>query len=174
MIRYTTFTQQEVLDHMAGLVKILCDVVEGGASVNFIAPLSPIEAEKFWRRVSDAVGKKEIILLVALENGLICGTVQLALAWQPNGPHRAEIQKLLVHSSKRRQGIATKLMQLAEETALTQGRWLLYLDTERESEAVHFYKKMGYQQAGVIEQFALNATGEIWIDTVIFSKRLRG
>lgn len=172
-VEYAIFTHQDLMQHLADFTEILCDVVNGGASVNFIAPFLPADAEQYWLGVAEKVQQKQSILLAALEDQTVVGTIQVALALQPNGPHRAEIQKMLVHSSKRRRGIATKLMQAAEEAALAQGRWLLFLDTERENGAAGFYEKMGYSRVGIIEQFALDYTGENFIDTVIFSKSLR-
>jgi len=165
---------QDILHHLPALTALLCDVVDNGAAVNFIAPMPPADAEAFWRGVAAGVAQQTRIVLTAMDDEALLGSVQLALAWQPNGPHRAEVQKLLVHSNQRRRGIATQMMHAAEEAARQRGRWLLFLDTERDSDAVRFYEKMGYQRAGIIEQFALDSSGKTFIDTVIFYKVCKG
>jgi GNAT superfamily N-acetyltransferase len=166
------FTHQDIIDYMDGFAELLCDAVNHGASVNFVAPMAPPEAIPFWQKVAAGVEKGDIILLAAVEGGLIIGTVQLALAWQPNAPHRAEVQKLLVHSTKQRRGLASQLMSRAEAVALENGRWLLFLDTYAGSGAAIFYERIGYARGGIIAMHSLNADGE-FADTVIFYKILK-
>ena len=48
---------------------------------------------------------------------VLVGTVMLELVSSPNQPHRAEVQKLLVHPSARRRGLARALMLRAEQEA---------------------------------------------------------
>jgi GNAT superfamily N-acetyltransferase len=168
----SVFTHDDILNHMDGFAELLCDAVNHGASVNFVAPMAPPEAIPFWQKVAAAVQSGDIILLAVLEDGEIIGTVQLALAWQPNAPHRAEVQKLLVHSTKQRRGLASQLMTRAEAVALENGRWLLFLDTYADSGAAIFYERIGYTRGGIIAMHSLNADGE-FADTVIFYKILR-
>ena len=54
------------------------------------------------------------MLWVAEAEGKIVGSVQLAPSQKENGRHRAELQKLFVHSAFRGQGISTQLMAAAE------------------------------------------------------------
>ncbi|MGH3858289.1 GNAT family N-acetyltransferase [Actinokineospora sp.] len=70
-----------------GLAQVLVDCVASGASVGF-------------------VGTPRVV-----------GTVRLALATQDNGPHRAEVVKLLVHRDARGKGCASALMAALEDTA---------------------------------------------------------
>jgi ribosomal protein S18 acetylase RimI-like enzyme len=103
----------------------------------------------------------------------VVGSVQLVLALQPNGPHRAELQKLLVHSSQRRKGVGKRLVHEIEHQASSAGRWLVVLDSERETVAeAHFYESVGYQRCGIIPNFALSSRGD-YSDTVLFYKDLR-
>lgn len=157
---------------LKGLDEVLCDAVNGGASVGFVAPLSMADAQNYWCKISTSVKVNEIILVVAMDEKRVVGTVQVALVWQPNAPYRAEIQKVLVHSSYRRRGIACQLMQTAEAAALAVDRWLLFLDTERGSGAQSLYECLGYTTAGIIPKHSVNAAGK-YEDTVIFYKLLR-
>ncbi len=68
---------------------------------------------KYWEKVLDP----DVILLVAVKNNKIIGTVQLHLCLKQNGQHRAEIAKLMTHPDYQRQGIARLLMRAAEERA---------------------------------------------------------
>ena len=67
----------------------------------------------------------------------------LSLESRPNGHHRAEVRKLLVHRRARGRGLGTALMQRAEQDALALGRTLLLLDTETGSAAETLYLSSG-------------------------------
>ena len=143
------------------LTELLLDAVAGNASVGFPAALSRDEAHAFWIEVARAVSTDRLILLVARIDGRIVGTVQLGFARFPNGRHRAEVAKLLVHSSMRRRGLATELMNAAEEHARAASRTLLFLDTETGSAAEALYRKLGWTAAGVIPDFAYRPDGRL-------------
>ena len=163
---------QAIHTHLVALVALLRDVVDNGSSVNFIAPLDTGVAAAFWERVAGEVGASQRIMLAAFDGEQIVGCVQLVLAMQPNGLHRAEVQKVLVLSSARRQGIATRLMAAVEDEARAIGRNTLVLDTERGSAGEKLYERVGYTRVGVIPQFALDSTGSHFIDSVFFYKLL--
>jgi len=129
------------------------------------------DADRFWQKIAADLPDGTHILLAALETGRVVGSVQLALATQPNEPHRAEVQKLFVHSNNRRQGIARLLMSAIEDQARACHRTLLVLDTERGSSAEPLYEQMGYQRVGSIPGFALNTSGKP-SDNVIFYKTI--
>ena len=166
------FGGEDIRAHKSELVELLRDAVDGGSSVNFVAPLDTGIASAFWDRVASNVDAGERIVLVARDGDQIVGTVQLVLATQPNGLHRAEVQKVLVHSNQRRKGIGTLLMNAIEDEARKNGRHLLVLDTERSGSGEKLYERVGYTRVGVIPQFALNFDGSALIDTVMFYKLL--
>jgi GNAT superfamily N-acetyltransferase len=156
---------------LAALDTLLRDAVESGASVGFLPPLEPDESRGFWQGTLDEVAAGTRLALGAWQDGCLVGTIQLALATKPNARHRAEVQKLLVHTSARRQGIAQTLLVAIERAALDSGRKLLVLDTEQGSDAERLYRRVGYLEAGVIPRFAATAAGPL-IATVIFYKEL--
>ena len=162
----------EVRAHQNDLIDLLRDVVEGGSSVNFIAPLDVTTAAAFWERVAGEAAAGQRIVVAALEDNQAVGCVHLVLATQPNGVYRAEVQKVLVHSRWRRQGIATRLMQVIEDEARVAKRRTLVLDTEKGSGAEKLYERAGYTRVGVIPQFALDSTGSQFLDAVFFYKLL--
>ncbi|MEP6694302.1 MAG: GNAT family N-acetyltransferase, partial [Chloroflexota bacterium] len=132
------------------LAVILADVVAGGASVGFVTPFSPEDAATWWQSIERDVVRGDVLVIAARLDRRVVGTAQLRLAKLPNALHRAEVAKVLVHRSARRQGIATALMREIERLALTEGRTLLVLDTIAESEAVELYTKLGWTRVGEI------------------------
>jgi acetyltransferase len=152
-------------------VALLIDVIDGGASISFLSPMPEGMAEAFWNKVFDAVAEGTTILLGALEDGRLVGTVQFVLAGQPNGLHRGEVQKLMVHRDFRGRGIAEQLMREIEKAAREAGRTLMVLDTWQGSAADRLYRRLGWVECGVIPQFAMSQAGTLE-PTVIFYKLL--
>ena len=145
--------------HVQELVEVLIDCVEGGAAVGFMNPLTRERALAFWRRVADAVVAGNRVLLVAEDDGGICGTVQLILDVPENQPHRADLTKMLVHGRARRRGLAVALMQAAEAAALEYGRTLLVLDAVTGGVAARLYERLGWLRVGDIPDYALMPDG---------------
>jgi GNAT superfamily N-acetyltransferase len=154
-----------------GLADLLIDCVEGGASVNFMHPLSQDKAQEFWRRVAESVADNRRALLVAEDAGGIAGAVQLILEQPENQPHRADLSKMLVHRRARRQGLGAALLRSAEAFARECGKTLLVLDTAN-SDAERLYESLGWQRCGVIPGFALLPHGGL-CDTTYFYRVLR-
>jgi GNAT superfamily N-acetyltransferase len=138
-----------------GLVDVLMDCVEGGASIGFMLPLSRERAHEFWNGVADAVGRGDRALLLAEDDEGICGTVQLILAQPDNQPHRADLAKMLVHHRARRRGLGAALMREAEELAVDCGKTLLVLDAVTDGDAYRLYSRLGWQRVGDVPDFAL-------------------
>jgi ribosomal protein S18 acetylase RimI-like enzyme len=153
------------------LVALLQDAVQNGSSVGFLPPLETETAERYWFESFKEVTQGKRVLLVASEGGAVAGSVQLALATKQNSLHRAEVQKLVVHTRFRQRGIARALMHAVEDAAREQGRTLLILDTEQGCVAESLYVKSGYTRAGVIPNYARNGKGAL-ITTVLFYKSL--
>jgi acetyltransferase len=145
--------------------------VDSGASVGFLAPLSNSDASQYWTGVFGEVNQQSRIVLAAVQQDQVVGSVQLALATMPNALHRAEVQKLLVRRSHRRRGIGQTLMTAMEEAARQAGRHLLVLDTQLGDDAERLYTRMGYLRVGVIPQFARSSSGTLDA-TVLFYRDL--
>jgi ribosomal protein S18 acetylase RimI-like enzyme len=143
------------------LVALLHDAVESGASIGFLPPLSAEEARTYWERMLRDVDAGSRVMLVARAGERVVGSVQLALETRPNGSHRAEVQKLMVHTTARRSGIGRTLMLSLEDTARHLGRTLLVLDTRAGDAAERLYAKLGYVLAGRIPRYACNADGSL-------------
>lgn len=155
------------------LALLLIDCVLGGASVSFMAPLSPERATAFWSKVAEGVALGERLLLVAEGPGReLLGTVQLVLATPENQPHRADLAKMLVARAARRQGVGTALLRAAEAEARAAGRWLLVLDTVTGSPADRLYSRAGWVRVGEIPGYALWPEGGL-CPTTFFYRDLR-
>lgn len=130
----------------ARLGEILLAQVGKGSSVNFVHPFREEEAAELFRKVAVGRGPGRALLWVARapaqgarekgtqngegegkgeekgeekgsDKGEIIGTVQLGFHISPNGRHRADVRKLLVHPDYERRGVARRLMEVLEEEA---------------------------------------------------------
>ncbi len=163
----------EVASRVEGLAALLLDCVEGGASVSFMASLTLERARAFWREVAAGAARGERLVLVAEDaSGELLGTVQLVVAMPDNQPHRADVAKMLVRRSARRQGLARRLLAAAEEAARAAGRTVLVLDTVTGGAAWHLYQRCGWQRVGDIPRYALMPDGT-FCSTTYFHKQLQ-
>ena len=153
------------------LAVILADAVAGGASVGFVEPFTPEDAAAWWQSIERDVVRGLVVVIAARIDRRVVGTAQLRLAQWPNGRHRAEVAKVLVHRSARRRGVATALMREIERLALEAGRTLLVLDTIAGSDAERLYAQLGWTRAGEIPGYAGMPNGELR-PTVVLYRRL--
>lgn len=157
LVRQITVLDASLLSPLSDL---LIDAVHHGASVGFLAPLAQQSAAAYWEQVFASLGDG-LLLWVAEVSGKVVGTVQLAPCLKENGRHRAEIQKLLVHSGHRGQGIASGLMAQAEAFARSRGITLLVLDTQARSVAESVYQHLGWQKVGEVPNYAASPDGRL-------------
>lgn len=141
------------------LAEVLVACVDAGSSASFRAPLAPDTARGYWRKVSADVAAGTRLLLAAWTDGVLAGTVMLDLGTPPNQPHRAELQKLLVHPDFRRRGIARALTERAEQAATRINRRLLTLDTPEGGGGEALFRDLGWTEAGRIPGYALDPDG---------------
>ena len=153
------------------LSAMLIACVAEGAGVSFLPPLAPDVARGFWRDAARDVATGKKILLAGWVDGVLAGTVTLAIAMPENQPHRAEVAKLLVDPAARRQGLARRLMGQLEKEALKVNRPLLMLDTRAGEGGEQLYRAMGWTELGVVPGHALGKNGT-YDDTVFFWKKL--
>jgi ribosomal protein S18 acetylase RimI-like enzyme len=150
------------------LGELLVDVVQGGASVGFLADLTVDDAERWW---AAHLGRDGLRVLVARDGDDLLGTGSLVLASMPNGRHRAEIAKLLVSPRARRRGLGRLLLGALEDAAREEGRTLLVLDTVTGSPAQLLYQSAGWSVVGVVEDYAAMPDGAL-APTTFLSRRL--
>ena len=165
-------TPEEAAAAVDELAQVLVDCVQGGASVSFMWPLPLTKAQAFWRGVAEGVARRERVLLLARNpSGAVVGTVQLVLAMPDNQPHRADVAKMLVHRSARRQGVAAQLMAAVEDVAREAHKSVLVLDTVTGGDAERLYLRQGWQVVGSVPNYALMPDGELCA-TTFFHKQL--
>lgn len=167
-MQITELNAEEAERRLDELAEVLVDAVDSGASVSFLRPLTIHDARAFWRKVIDSVREGAAVLLAAIVDNRLVGTVQLRLDTPPNQQHRIEVVKLLVHRSNRGQGIGRQLMQKLEFSALARSRYLFVLDTLSESPASRLYESLGYKCAGIVPDYAKLADGSMGATAVYY------
>ena len=156
IVRVSAELSQQVVP---GLAHLLVDSVDDGASVGFLAPLAHADAAGWWQ---ESLQANAVRTWVARDgDGTIDGCVQLALVTYPNGRHRADVRKLLVHRRARRRGLATRLLAEVENDARAHGRTLLMLDTQSGSPAESLYLREGWTVYGHLPDHARTPDGRL-------------
>ena len=160
------FTPKLVGEEIGQLVDLLIDAVDSGASIGFMPPITFDQALDYWREVMVFMRTGRRLLLVAMDENLAQGAVQIDLEPRANGNHRAEAIKLFVHRRARRRGIARALMLEVESTARRLGRTLLLMDTRKGGEAEKMCQSLGYIRYGEVPAYARSGNGRL--DTTSF------
>jgi acetyltransferase len=155
---------------LRNLCELVRDAVSGGASVGWVTVPSEREASDYWRGVADQVQSGAMVVLVARAPSAVVGTVQLQLSARPNGAHRAEVARLLVHSRARRRGLGAALMRAIEGEALKHRVSLLVLDTRTGDPSQQLYEKLGYRLAGIIPNYARGTTGTLEPTSIMYKE----
>lgn len=153
------------------LVSLLQNVVEDGASIGFVLPITDDIATAYWQDVFQQLDSG-LAMWIATENDKVIGTVQFSACMKPNGMHRADVQKLMVHTDARGKGVSSKLLTALEAFAIEQRRWMLVLDTEADSSAAKIYQHWNWQRVGEIPEYAGLPSGEL-IPTCYYYKSLK-
>jgi len=161
----------ELREQLDALAAVLQDCVAGGASVGYMEPYSFDDALAAFEGFAADVEQGRRLILAAFADGELVGTAQVILALMPNQPHRGEIAKVLVHRSARGRGVASQLMERAEEEARAEGKTLLVLDAVTGGDAARLYDRLGWTTVGVVPNFALYPDGRP-CDTTYFWKAL--
>jgi acetyltransferase len=154
-----------------GLSELLLDAVSHGASVGFMADFDDVQARSYLNGVQASLQDASLLLWVVVRDEQVIASVQLALCQKANGRNRAEVQKLLVHSSARRHGLGQQLMNTLELAARQHRRGLLYLDTEAGSPAEAFYQSLRYTKIGELPDYCQSPDGR-YSPTAIYYKTL--
>jgi acetyltransferase len=113
------------------------------------------------------------VLVLAVDEGLLVGTVQLEFASKQNARHRAEVQKLAVLPEHRGRGVGHALMAAVEAEAVRAGRTLLVLDTREGGMGEAFCERLGWIRSGRIPGYVRDRNGTPHA-TLLFHKELDG
>ena len=158
-------------DYREGLIALLVDAVQHGASVGFMDDLDVPQASAYFCEVLSQLEQGSLLLWVLVEDQRVLASVQLALCQKANGLNRAEVQKLLVREHARRRGLGQQLMGALEQAARQQQRGMLYLDTEAGSGAEAFYQSLRYTKLGELPDYCQSPDGR-YSPTAIYFKTL--
>jgi GNAT superfamily N-acetyltransferase len=165
-------TPAEAQARRDGLIDLLIDSVEGGASVNFIWPMTRAKAEAWWDGAFASHARGERLIFTVEIGDRVDGTVQLIPASQENQAFRADLAKMLVHRRARHRGLGATLLDAAEAEALRIGRTLLTLDTQTGSAGERLYARLGWTKFGLVPGYATSPDGSTRDDASFFYKTL--
>lgn len=113
--------------------------------------------EPYLARIADVESRaKQAIVLVALDRGVIAGSVTLELdsrinpgSSEPLAPDEAHVRMLGVSPDHRGRGIARRLMLACIDTARRRGKRVMTLDTESSmTAAMQLYSELGFEPTG--------------------------
>ncbi|WP_371675270.1 GNAT family N-acetyltransferase [Streptomyces sp. NBC_01276] len=165
----TRLTAPALRAHRDELAALLRDVVADGASLGFLTGLGHEEAAAWWDSLLPTVEEGTLALWISrAPDGRLDGTVGWHRETKPNGRHRAELRKLMVHPSARGRGTARALLAEAEHQAAVAGIVLLFLDTETGSPAERVYRAAGWTEAGTIPDYATDPAGRLCPTTLYY------
>ena len=152
------------------LGQVSADGVASGPGLDFMLPFSTADGAAWWQARTDEVTTGRRIVLVARDQGEVVGTVSINPAQARNQPHRAELDKLIVHSADRHRGVATRLMDAAATTARDHGLRLLTLECVAGGTQQDFYEALGYTAVGTIPGFSLSPAGLPQATTMLYQQ----
>jgi ribosomal protein S18 acetylase RimI-like enzyme len=158
-VQIAIYKGEEAALHVEQLCGLLVDAVHQGALIGHVLPVDRVAVEHYWRDSLQSAAAGERVLILAVSAAAIVGTVQLYLSPEPNAPHRGEVFKLLVHSAHRRQGIGEALMREVERQARAHQRSLLLLDTVQGGASERLYRRLGWQEVGVVPNHFVDPWG---------------
>ncbi|MFD5556913.1 GNAT family N-acetyltransferase [Streptomyces sp. NPDC127068] len=167
-------TGGELLATADPLAALLVDTVHAGASLGFLVPLDHATAAAWWRGLAPAVDAGLHALWVTRDAEGVTGTIGVRFTDLPNGTHRGEVVKLMVHRRARGRGLGRVLLAAAERGATGAGVRLLHLDTETGSSAEGFYRAAGWERAGVIPDYATDPYGTPRPTTLFYKQTVDG
>jgi GNAT superfamily N-acetyltransferase len=170
-IKIRAITPTEARRLLPGLSTLLADAVASGAGVNFMAGFTVEEAATYWSRQIDSFATGDRAWVIAEDVDVVVGMVMCVFAPQPNQPFRADVAKMLVMSSHRKQGLGAALLSAIETEALKAGKTLLILDTTAGSAADRLYRRLGWTPFGTAPGYAYAPDGRL-DDATFFYKQI--
>jgi ribosomal protein S18 acetylase RimI-like enzyme len=132
-----------VRNDVPALVRLFADDEIGAAREDASDP----PPECYWRAYESIEADPRHELIVAEQDGEICGVLQLSLipGLSRQGALRGQIESVRVSHKLRGQGIGGRLMRYAIERARAEGCRLVQLTCDRERTNAHrFYERLGF------------------------------
>jgi acetyltransferase len=151
----------DVQASLEDLAQLLLDAHDAGAALGLAGPLTRERARLVWVEAAERLEPGERVLLGAVEDGRVVGTVQIARTAVENGRHRGEVQWLVVLSELRGRSVGRALLDAAMERARGMELRLLWLTTHADSGADRFYERCGWTRVGVIPSYSVRPDGSL-------------
>lgn len=151
----------DVRERLDELAQLLLDAHADGMGLGLAGPLTLDGARDAWRETAAKLDPQDHVLLAALEDGAVVGSVQIVRARASNGRHRAEIVRLAVRADARGRGLGRALVEAATERAAALGLTLLWLTTHVDTTADRFYERLGWTRMGVMPGYATLPDGTL-------------
>lgn len=172
-LQFRWYAGQAVTPLLPALGDLLADAVTASASIGFVWPVDMAEIAAYWLGVDADVqaGKKHLLVVHDAMQQLVA-TAQLEPAAKANGRHRAEVQKVIVHTTCRGQGIGTQVMQAVDAQARALHRSLLVLDTRAGDAGERLYQATGWVKVGELPGYAISPDTLSREATAFYYKRL--
>jgi len=141
------------------LAQLLLDAHASNMALGLRGPLTAEHARETWLDTAARLDPERRVLLVALEDGAVVGTVQVVRAEAENGQHRAEIVRLAVRRDRRGSGIGKALLEAAAERARQLGLRVLWLSTHAGTASDRFYEAAGWSRLGELPLYSERPDG---------------
>lgn len=151
----------ELLERKPEFEWLLKDAVEVGGTVGFLLPMTEDKLDRYWNGVARDLEAGERELLAAIENGKVLGALQIAYEKAESVRHRADLQKLIVHSSDHRRGIARALLVDALERMPALGVAMYTITTFKEGAAEDLVRSLMFTRFGVMPHYGLTPDGKL-------------
>jgi acetyltransferase len=151
----------ELIERKAEFEWLLKDAVEVGGTVGFLLPMTPDKLDRYWSGVARDMEAGERELLAALEGGKVIGALQIYYQKAESTSHRADLQKLIVHSSEHRRGIARALLVDALERMPALGVMMYTITTFKEGAAEDLVRSLLFTRFGMMPHYGLTPDGKL-------------
>jgi GNAT superfamily N-acetyltransferase len=149
----------DVRGRLDELAQLLLDAHADGMGLGLAGPLTLEAARDAWRETAARLDPRDHVLLAALDDDALLGSVQIVRARASNGRHRGEVVRLAVRADARGRGLGRALMERAVERARELGFTLLWLTTHVDTTADRFYRRLGWTRMGVMPGYAVLPDG---------------
>jgi GNAT superfamily N-acetyltransferase len=166
------WTADQTTQRADELGRLLCNAVNSGGSLGFVAPLERERAWAHWQDVARRQAAGDVQLLVFELDGHAIGAVQLHdaphQALQDSATHRVEVAQLMVRSVEHQKGYGRRLMLAAEALARERGRTTLVLHTRSGDRAERLFQSLGWVKGGEVPAHSRGADGGLHATSVYY------
>jgi acetyltransferase len=170
LIRFRRADPSEADELCGGLAGIHLDALSAGMALGALDTMGRSALARSYHRVVAELEDRERVLIVAEEEGQLCGMAQLVFSGATNADHRAEVQRVGVATDARRREIGRSLMATIEDVAGAHNVTLLWLTTHADTEACAFYEAVGYTRLGTMPNYSRRPDGTLWPGAFYFKE----